>query len=259
MTAEDMARIGVDPEKVRALQATLKPGEELHLKPGSEQSIAWRDAGATGKPELIKAKSGTEMDQYIGLGGPNDTGLVTYGAPEVPTKPAGMSSAKWAEIEPEANARYAQKLSEFHDQAAAMQKMAIDGVDMNVNGQVQHVRIDWKGGGEINGKPFGDGVVYAITSDGTKIPIAGDVDMFTYKGPSTSHEMFPKFVEAEPGIAHHADTPNWKPDSEKLLKVKDQVLWDHAANNPNAQNVIKLTNTGISTTLGPPVTHIPGH
>ncbi|MGI8608058.1 MAG: hypothetical protein ACR2MY_02335 [Candidatus Dormibacteria bacterium] len=254
LTAEDMARIGVDPEKVKALQAALGPGEELHLKPGSEQSIAWRDSGASGKPVEIKAKSGNELDQYIGLGGPNDNGLVTYGAPEVPAKPPGMSSSEWAKIEPDVNARYAQKLSEFHDQAAAMQKMAIDGVDMNINGQVQHVRIDWKGGGEINGKPFGDNVVYAITADGTKVPIAGDVDMFTYKGAGTSQDMYPKFAQAEPGIAHHADTPNWNPDSAKLQDVRSQVLWDHSANNPNAQNVIKLTNDSITTTLGPAVT-----
>jgi len=253
LTAEDMARIGVDPERVKALQATLKPGEELHLKPGSEEAIAWRDSGATGKPVEIKAKSGNEYDQYIKLGGPNDSGLVTYGAPEAPVRPPGMSAAKWADIEPEVNARYAQKLQEFHDQAASMQKMATEGVDMNVNGTVQRVKIDWRGGGEINGKPFGDGVVYAITSDGTRIPIAGDVDMFTFKGGSSSTEMYPKLAQAEPGIAHHADTPNWNPDDPKLLKVKDAVLWDHAANNPNAQNVIKLTNNSISTTLGPAV------
>lgn len=254
LTAEDMARVGVDPEKVRALQATLRDGEELHLKPGSEESIQWRNDGATGKPEVIKAKSGNEYDQYIGLGNKGDQGLVTYGAPEPPTKPPGMSSSEWSQIEPDVNARYAQKLAEYHDQAAVMQKMAIDGVDMPINGQMEHVRIDWKGGGEINGKTFGDNVVYAIRADGTKVPIAGDVDMFTYKGPSTSQEMYPKFVEADPGIAHHADTPNWHPDSEKLQKVKDGVLWDAASNNPNAQNVIKLTNNSITTTQGPAVT-----
>lgn len=249
LTPDDLVKVGVDPKRAEALIEEMKrTGGEVWLKPGSEDAVAWRNEGAAGKPEWMKSKSGNVYDEYIGLGQQGDSGLVRYGVPDPPTKPSGMSEAQWQEILPDVDRQYSVRLQEYHDMAKVMNKAQTEGMTMMVDGVEQHVRIDWRGGGTLpNGQSFGDGVVYAITDDGRKIPVAGDVDIFTYKGPGSLDQALPGIQRADPGIVHHADTPNWQPTDPKLQQVKNDIVYGASTENPNGQNLVRITGDGIST------------
>jgi hypothetical protein len=258
LNADDLVKVGVDPKRAEALIEEMKrTGGEVWLKPGSEDAVAWRNEGAAGKPEWMKSKSGNVYDEYIGLGQQGDSGLVRYGVPDPPTKPTGMSEAQWQEILPDVDRQYSARLQEYHDMAGVMNKaqngtIVVDGVEkpltMTIDGVEQHVRIDWQGGGTLpNGQSFGDGVLYAITDDGRKIPVAGDVDIFTYKGPGSLDQALPGIQRADPGIVHQADTPNWQPTDPKLQQVKNDIVHGASTENPSGQNLIKITGDGIST------------
>jgi hypothetical protein len=265
LTIDDVVRTGISPERAQALiNEARATNSVIVIKPGAEEAIVWRDRGAISKGTEFAAKSGNELDQYIGLGSSKDQGLVLYGEPHAPEKPSGMSNRDWNDIRGAAQERYLERQAEYLHNYQTMQDYRTKGLDLMVEGQVQHVTIDWRDGGtliqggarDLQFHGFGDHVVYAMTSDGRRIPIAGDVDIFTHQGSIPLSEAMPGLQRAEPGIAHMADTPNWHPTEQSKINTRDKILNDFSALNENGENLVVIGPDTMTTGRYDPATRV---
>src|SRR5258708_14396943 len=133
------------------------------------------------------------------MGGPNKDGFVQYRLPDPPKPPPGLSGDNLASWEQAANSQYAKRMQQYFDNAQSMNKVMKEGATFKVNGQDVHLGVSCIGDGEwvnpVTGavQKFDNGVIHAIVPadappnvqsvlgpPGTKIPIPGDSDAFTF-------------------------------------------------------------------------------
>jgi hypothetical protein len=166
-----------------------KYGVKIDARPTNPHSEAWIKSGkALPKPEAIKTKTLTDMDQLLGAKGA--PGQVGYYKPKLPPK-GTMSDKTYEDLKKLYNSR----MKEFADESKAINKLVSKG-DAYVK----------------------DGVVYSGKPPAGK-PYAGDIDIFDIRDPVTGRPLPRYQVDHKGNVLYGADgKPKMNPVREAIIK-----------------------------------------
>jgi hypothetical protein len=292
VASDSLMPLGWREDQIRAgAQVAAQYDGSLALKPGQEAAALRQMNNPLAKPEYLAPKSAEPMDAAVGMGGPNRDGFVQYRLPDPPKAPPGLSGDNLASWEEAANSQYAKKTQQYFDNAQSMNKVMKEGATFKVNGQDVHLGVSAMGSGEwvnpVTGvaQKFEDGVIHAIVPadappnvqavlgpPGTRIPIPGDSDAFTFVSnarrlpgggirplsnfpPEQAAAIAAQEAAAQQamqrggvrGVVHEGDTPNWNPPTPQKAAVKQCIMSGSSMDNPAGENLIWIDSKGDAT------------
>ena len=204
-----------------------KHGVEIDVRPTNVDAPDLLEQGAVPKIEDLKVKTISSEDLYIGAR-PEDLGKVGFFMPEPPARPAGMSDAEWAQVKPQADARFRQREAEFWEYAHKMNEL-----------QSRPENQDGTYG--TNQAVIGPGgVVSDLSQRGDQLmaaPFSGDHDIFDIRnadGTPIAQEKYEAIVAemkaAGMGVAHGAHM-KWVVDPADGVNkaIFDKIVARHAS------------------------------
>ncbi|MGO4418218.1 hypothetical protein AB4Z54_05510, partial [Streptomyces sp. MCAF7] len=175
----------------------------IDVRPTNVDSVKWLTLGALPKPVEIKAKTINALDVRLGAREEN-RGLVGFFEPRLPE---GVSA------DDPVQARYQQRLKEYQSLRAQMDELSRAGRYRTVNG-----------------------VVHAVTDDGTRRPLTGDHDIFRISRPDGSSvpvEQYEALIEemknSGMGVTHGA-LLEWDPQDAFGQEIYDTISAAHLSN-----------------------------
>lgn len=205
LTAEGVEAFGMDAALAQTLRRYASEQDIIvYLRGGSPASMRQRTQnGAHPKPMDMKAKSISEDDVAIGIGTPDDVGLIGHALPKVRPGTAG-----WAALTPGQRERALARIEQFHERDAAMRALTTSGGLLRIGPNQKRpyrIQIDEHG----------------VVRDMQGVAFAGDIDVFTITGADGSPLDRAGRVQhtralmrmSDLSIQHHGFTPDWQPSS----------------------------------------------
>jgi hypothetical protein len=183
-----------------------------------------------------------------------------------------MSQQEWDALKPQADKAYAQRLNEYNNKIGDFAHYAQDGYNVWMNGQQVHVYpristsenpVQWTTA-QGEQRTLGPNVVYLVDGNNKFVaPLAGDVDGFSAYSPqwgtpgtaeyAKNEQQFWSTLARDSGgaVQHDGNTAAWNPQDPGLQRLRTEILWQYAANNPNGAPVMRITAGGVTQAAGP--------
>jgi hypothetical protein len=226
---------GLSPEQARHAQDAARNADaNIQVRPAAGEGINLRAEGHPPKPEFIKNKTINDADTYLGAR-PQDKGMVGSFPPRVPdpdllanqikSRNPGLSEAQVANKANEIQARAIQRLDEFADQQAKLNKLVDQGKVKIDNGVVVDMRP-----GPGQGKGF--------TADLDLYDAAGAGGS---RGTQLSRDALVTNLRDGPFDVQHGFHKDWKPVGHTNIEIDARIRSSHG---PGGEGLLEIRADG---------------